>query len=112
MLEARKENKVYKIDETQKKRYLNEGFDIYDENGVIVEHTPKKVIKYSEHLKKLEAVVAEKDAQIIALMEAKNEVEVNDVTVLLKDYADKKGVDLGSASTAKGILDKILDAEK
>jgi len=109
MLEARKENKVYKIDETQKKRYLNEGFDIYDENGVIVEHTPKKVIKYSEHLKKLEAVVAEKDAQIIALA---TEKEVNDVTELLKDYAVKKGVDLGSASTAKGILDKILDAEK
>ena len=112
MLEARKENKVYKIDETQKKRYLNEGFDIYDENGEIVEHTPKKMIKYSEHLKQMKEVVTEKDAQIVALMEEKKEVEVNDVTALLKDYAEKKAVDLGSATTAKGILDKILEAEK
>ena len=65
MLEARKENKVYKIDETLKARYLNEGFDIY-ENGKLIENTPKKLIKLTDHNK----AIAEKDAKI-AKLEAK-----------------------------------------
>lgn len=52
MLEARKENKVYKINEQQKDRYLKDGFDIY-ENDKVIEYTPKKLIKYSEHLSQL-----------------------------------------------------------
>ena len=96
MLEARKENKVYKIDETLKPRYLKEGFDIY-EDGEIVEHTPKKLIKYSDHLKALE--------------EAKKASAAN-VTELLVQYAETHGIALGSASTANGVLTKILEAEK
>ena len=96
MLEARKENKVYKIDETLKARYLKEGYDIY-EDGVIVEHTPKKLIKYSDHLKALE--------------EAKK-TSVANVTELLTKYAETKNISLGSATTATGILNKILEAEK
>lgn len=97
MLEARKENKVYKINDAQKARYLNEGFDIY-ENGQIIEHTPKKVIKYSDHVK--------------AMNELKNSFKTQDVTELLKGYAEGKGIELGSSTSAKGILDKILEAEK
>ena len=59
MLEARKENKVYRIDETQQERYLKEGFDIYNGDKVVA-HTPLKKITYGEHLK----VVAEKDEEI------------------------------------------------
>lgn len=64
MVEAKKENKVYTIDESMKDRYLKDGFDIY-KNGVIVEHTPKKMIKFTDHLE----AIAEKDAEISKLKE-------------------------------------------
>lgn len=97
-LEARKENKVYQIDETQKDRYLKEGFDIY-EDGKINEYTPLKKIPYSEHLK------------VVKELKARFE-NVKDVTELLKNYAELKGVDVGSSTSATGILDKILKSEK
>lgn len=59
MLEARKENKVYQINDAQKERYLKEGFDIYNGDKVVA-HTPLKKIAYGEHL----AIVAEKDEEI------------------------------------------------
>ena len=98
MLEARKENKVYMVDATQTKRYLMEGFDIY-ENGKIVEHSPLKKIGYGEHLRIVE--------------EAKSKALVaEDVTELLKKYAEVKGIEIGSSTSANGILEKILKAEK
>lgn len=48
-MKAKKENKVYTIDEREKKRYLEEGYDIYADDGKILEHSPKKMIKYSEY---------------------------------------------------------------
>ena len=98
MLEARKENKVYHIDERMKKAYLNDGFDIYDD-GQLVEYTPLKKIKYSDHLKIVEA------------LKAKIKVPDN-VTELLTDYAQKKGIDLGNATSPTGALSKIMEAEK
>lgn len=61
MLIAKKDNKVYNVDEVDKKRYLEDGYDIY-EDGKIVEHSPKKQIAYSEYVKlqeELEKVKAE-----------------------------------------------------
>lgn len=113
MLEARKENKVYKIDETMKDRYLKEGFDVYNENGEIVEHTPLKKIKYSDHLK----AIADKDKEISALKETvttlqSQETTAENVTDLLKSYAKSKNIDIGSSTSANGILSKILEIEK
>lgn len=103
MLEARKENKVYSITEQQKDRYLKEGFDIY-ENGVIIEHTPKKLIKYSDHLS-----ILEREKELLL----KNQLQTpNNVLDLLKSYAESKSIDIGSSTSPKGILDKILEVEK
>lgn len=110
MLEARKENKVYKIDETMKDRYLKEGFDIYDENGQIIEHTPLKKIKYSDHLKKMEELKLEKNKEIEEL-KAK-QLNSENVLDLLKKYADDKSIDIGSCTSASGILSKIIEIEK
>lgn len=52
-MKAKKENKVYTIDEPQKQRYLNEGYDIYGDNEELLEHSPLKLIKYSEYDKLL-----------------------------------------------------------
>ena len=54
-MKAKKENKVYRIaTETEKKRYLKEGYDIYDDDGNILEHSPLKKIAYGEYAKLLE----------------------------------------------------------
>lgn len=113
MLEARKENKVYMIDETMKDRYLKEGFDIYNEIGEIVEYTPLKKIKYSEHVKE----IAAKNEEINKLKEnidsLKNEkVEFENVTELLKSYAISKNIEVGLTNSANKILSKILENEK
>lgn len=50
-MKAKKENKVYTINEREKKRYLEDGYDIYNDDGEIIEHSPKKMIKYSEYEK-------------------------------------------------------------
>ena len=47
MLKAVKANKEYSISEDMKQRYLDDGYDIYDEKGNIVEYSPKKKIEYS-----------------------------------------------------------------
>ena len=52
-MKAKKENKVYTIQEREKKRFLEEGYDIYDDDGKVIEHSPKKLIKYSEYEKVL-----------------------------------------------------------
>ncbi len=48
---AKKDNKIYKVDEISKDTYLKKGFDIVDEDGELIEASPSKTIAYSEHLK-------------------------------------------------------------
>lgn len=98
-MEARKENKVYRIDDQQKNSYLKQGFDIYDEDGNIIEYTPLKKIKYSDHLK------------IVNELREQAKIPEN-VFDLLKKYAKNKNIDIGQATSATGALTKILEAEK
>lgn len=114
MLEARKENKVYTINEQQKDRYLKDGFDIY-KDGVIIEYTPLKKIKYSDHLLILNKAVADKENELLEQLELLKQNQskpVDNVLELLKNYAETKSIDIGSSTSAKGILDKILETEK
>jgi len=57
MLKAVKANKEYSISEDMKQRYLDDGYDICDEKGNIVEYSPKKKIEYSKYA----ALVEEND---------------------------------------------------
>lgn len=50
---ARKENKEYKINESMKNAYLNDGYDIYDKDGEVIEYSPKKKITMNEHLEEV-----------------------------------------------------------
>lgn len=103
MFEARKDNKVYTIDERQKDAYLKQGFDIY-KDGKVIEYTPLKTIKYSEHIKAIEEL-KEKFAAI------QKDTQVNNVFELLKAYASEKEIDIGQATSANGALTKILEVE-
>ncbi len=104
MFEARKDNKVYTIDARQKDAYLKQGFDIY-EGGKIIEHTPLKTIKYSDHIK----VVNELKEKLAT---APKDTKASNVFELLKVYASEKGIDIGQVTSATGALTKILEAEK
>lgn len=46
-MKAIKANKQYTIDETAKASYLAQGFDITDDSGVIIEHSPQSTVPYS-----------------------------------------------------------------
>ena len=53
-MKAVKENKVYTIDETQRKVYAAQGFDITDENGRIIEYAAGKTVPYAQYVAVLE----------------------------------------------------------
>lgn len=50
-MRAVKGNKVYQIDESQKKTYLGSGFDIEDEAGKVLEYGHGKQVPYNDFLK-------------------------------------------------------------
>lgn len=56
MLYAVKENRTYQVgeNETLRKAYLAQGFDIVDENGKVVENSPSKTVPYSQYAALLE----------------------------------------------------------
>lgn len=61
-MRAVKENKEYFIDDSQKGFYLTQGFDIYGDDGELLEAAPGKVVSYEEYAalqNKLEALEAE-----------------------------------------------------
>ena len=60
-MEARKENKVYVIDDQQKDYYLKQGFDIYNDDGSLNSYSDLKTIKYSNHLKEVNELKAKLD---------------------------------------------------
>lgn len=61
-MKAVKENKEYFIDDSQKGFYLTQGFDIYGDDGELLEAAPGKTVSYDEYAalqNKLEALEAE-----------------------------------------------------
>ena len=48
---ARKENKVYSVTEENKAFYVNQGFDILDEDGNILSYGKGKTVDYAEYEK-------------------------------------------------------------
>ena len=53
-MKAVKENKVYTIDETQRKAYASQGFDILDDSGKIIEYAAGKTVPYAQYAALLE----------------------------------------------------------
>lgn len=52
-MRAKKDNKVYDIDQSQANRYMKQGFDIYNDDGSLYSYSDLKTIKYSDHLKEV-----------------------------------------------------------
>ena len=61
-MKAIKDNKIYTVDETSKDAYLVQGFDIYGDNGELIERSPLSTVsrrEYDELLDKYNKLVAE-----------------------------------------------------
>lgn len=61
-MKAIKENKIYTVDETSKDTYLAQGFDIYGDNGELIERSPSSIVsrrEYDELLDKYNKLAAE-----------------------------------------------------
>lgn len=98
---AIKANKIYEVDNNSKKAYLAQGYDITDEKGNIIEHSPKATVSYSEYekvTKQLEELKICTDISAMTLYE------------LLAKYAELKGINIGQAASEEGILKKIKEA--
>jgi len=66
MLKAVKANKEYTITEELKKRYLEDGYDIHDDKGNVIEYSPKKKIEYDKYaaLEKEKAALTEENKKL------------------------------------------------
>lgn len=52
-MRAKKDNKVYDIDQSKANRYMKQGFDIFNDDGSLYSYSDLKTIKYSDHLKEV-----------------------------------------------------------
>lgn len=50
-MKAKKDNKVYEVDKTTKNRYVKDGYDIYDDEGKLIESAKNKTVPYEEYEK-------------------------------------------------------------
>jgi len=61
-MKAIKDNKIYTVDDTSKDAYLAQGYDIYGDNGELIERSPSSTVsrrEYDELLNKYNKLAAE-----------------------------------------------------
>lgn len=97
-MRAIKANKEYAISESEKKRYIEDGYDIVDDKGNIIAYGRGKTVPYEKYKKVLDELNALK-------------AETVDLTAMTVEeliaYAKDNNIDIGQASTQEGILKKI-----
>lgn len=99
-MKASKGNREYSVTEENMQHYVNEGFDIYGDDGEVIKHGKGKTISQEEY-----------DKLFAELEEArKSTLSDSEALPILKEYAKMKEISIGQASTAKGIYAKIKDA--
>lgn len=98
---ARKANKVYQIDETQKAGYLKTGYDICDEKGNVIEHSPLSMVKYADYEKLLKenADLQKTNLRLSAELAAARKKLSADSAEKKKAFAEEKA---GEAQGQKG----------
>lgn len=108
-MKAKKENKVYRIaTEAEKKRYLKEGYDIYDDDGNVLEYSPLKKIAYNAYAKLLEEnKLLQEENQKLSV--AATPVDDAEVVAVLAEYATEHMIDIGKSSSVPGIMRKIKE---
>lgn len=105
---ALKDNKVYTIDETQKKHYIAQGFDIQDDEGNTIAYGQGKTVPYEKYVELETAHMELIEAYEKVAGDGLGEMDVDQ----LKVYAAEHNIDLGQATSQDGILKKIRAAQK
>lgn len=102
-MKAVKGNKVYTVSEEGAKTYQQQGFDIYDEDGELLQYGAGKTVSYEEY-----ARVKKELEEVKAGDTSSNQEDVLDI---LKCYAKEHGIDTGKSATVSGIVKKIKEHE-
>lgn len=85
-MKAKKENKVYEVDKTTKDRYLKDGYDIYDDEGKLIENAKNKTVSYKEYEKlQKELEEAKRVPNNAKALKEQYEKSENEKTVLQKE---------------------------
>lgn len=103
-MKAIKENKIYTIDEIGMEIYKSQGFDIYDDDGNLLEYGIGKKVSYEEYLK-LKRELEQLQANGIE----QEPLETQDVIDILKIYAQEHQISLGNANKLATIVKKIKE---
>lgn len=107
-MKAIKANKVYIISEVEKAGYIDQGFDIQDDDGGVVAYGRGKTVPYKDHA----AAVKEIERLQVMLSERKEPGTPADdegVLDILKIFASEHGIDLGKTATIGGMVKKIKE---
>lgn len=131
-MKATKGNKTYTITEQEKRRYLEEGYDIQSDSGetisfgrgrtVPLEQYMELMEKYKNldenHMKlnarchELEELLESRDG-IVKNSQDSGSSDIGGMSVeALRAYAEEKQIDLGKSTSRDGILEKIKSAMK
>ncbi len=100
-MKAVKNNKEYRIDESQVKSYQDRGFDIQDDTGSVIAYGRGRTVPYGEH----EALKKELEE----LRDSAGVADNKDVADILRRFAQEHDVSLGNASSVSGIVKKIKE---
>lgn len=111
-MKAKKQNKVYTIDKSLKSSYLKDGYDIYDDEGKLLERSPASKVAYADYKKVLDELeaVKEENAALKAAGSLKGDGLANMDVEELKEYAETHQINIGRATTKEGILEKIQES--
>lgn len=105
-MKAKKDNKVYRIDETQKKKYLSEGFDIYNDEGELVEYSPLKKIEYNKYVDVLKE--NEELKKQLSELQPKKPANEKSLSKMNKSELTAKALELGIEITDEMTNDVII----
>jgi len=104
-MKAIKGNKVYTIDETQKKYYADQGYDIKGDDGSIITYGKGKTVPYEQYAAAVE--------ELKRLKASEGGTDLSTMTVEeLTAYAAGNGIDIGQSTSRPGILKKIKESQK
>lgn len=109
---AEKGNKVYKISESEKARYIAEGFDIFDESRKKISSGSGKTVSVEEYdkLKQENEKLKQENAALgEEIKDAENNSDEEGVVDILKEYASEYQIDIGQARTVSGIVKKLKE---
>lgn len=76
-MKAKKENKVYTIDAKAKESFLKQGFDIYSDDGKLIQRAPSTMITYVQY-EALQKENAELKKQLEELQKENAELKKDD----------------------------------